>query len=231
MKKSKRWLCLALLPLLALMAARQEETPHAYIALTFDDSPNAALTERLLDGLASRGAHATFFLIGEQLEGQENLVRRMADEGHQLGNHTYTHLRLDTTGAVGLQEVKKTDARLKEIAGERTYWVRPPWGFASEETLREISAPLIYWSVDSEDWSLRDAGKIARRVTAAAGDGDIVLLHDSYPESVDAALRIVDTLQARGFTFVTVEELFAHMNIEAEAGKLYARPDTLRPPK
>lgn len=89
---------------------------------------------------------------------------------------------------------------------------------------------MIYWSVDSEDWQLRSAAAIARRVAAAADDGDIVLLHDLYPESVDAALRIIDALTPRGFVFVTVRELFEHMGIEAEAGKLYARPDRLREP-
>lgn len=214
-----------------MILLRGGENPRACVALTFDDSPNAALTERLLDGLAARGAHATFFLIGEQAAQQEALVRRMAAEGHQLGNHTYTHLRLDTTGADGLREVERTDALLRRVAGERTYWLRPPWGFASERTLRETRTPLIYWSVDSEDWSLRNADAITRRVTQTVRDGDIVLLHDSYGESVDAALAIIDALTPRGFVFVTVEELFTRMGIEPESGKLYARPDTLRAPK
>lgn len=232
--RRKHWLCLFLLPVLALLGADElavpalEPQPTAYIALTFDDSPNGKTTERLLDGLRERGAHATFFVIGEQLEGQEALLRRMADEGHQIGNHTYTHRRLDNTGAVGLHELERTEAALHDTLGGSGYWVRPPWGFASAETLRETSVPLIYWTLDTEDWKLLDADRIARNIIEHAGDGDIVLLHDSYETSVDAALRAIDELSARGCVFVTVEELFARMGVSPETGCLYCRPDRLR---
>lgn len=228
------YLCLLFLPLLALLGARPSAVPAAaaekcaYVALTFDDSPNGKTTERLLDGLRERGAHATFFLIGEQLEGQEALVRRMAAEGHQIGNHTWTHRRLDTTGAVGARELARTETALQEILGGSGYWARPPWGFASAETLRESETPLIHWSVDTEDWKLLDRDKVAQRIVQNACDGDIVLLHDSYESSVDAALAAIDALSARGYAFVTVEELFAHMDITPERGAFYCRPDKLR---
>ena len=236
--KHNRWLCLLLLPLLALLPLRNAavapalaQEPAGYIALTFDDSPNGALTERLLDGLRERGAHATFFIIGQQIGGQEALLRRMAAEGHQIGNHTWTHRRLDTSGAVGLRELERTEAALAELLGGSGYWIRPPWGFASAETLRETAVPLIHWSLDTEDWSVLNADKIARNIIDHARDGDIVLLHDSYETSVDAALRVIDELSARGYAFVTVEELFEKMGIVPETGRLYTRPDTLRPVK
>lgn len=237
MKYDKRWLCLLLLPLLALIPAREaavpaiEPTPTAYVALTFDDSPNAATTERLLDGLAERDAHVTFFVIGQQVEGQEALLRRMADEGHQVGSHTWTHRRLDNSGTVGLHELERTEETLHAVLGGSGYWVRPPWGFASAETLRETHVPLIHWSLDTEDWSVLNADKIARSIIDAAQDGDVVLLHDAYETSVDAALRTIDALSERGCVFVTVEELFDVMDIAPEAGKLYSRPDRLRPVK
>jgi len=232
--RQKRWLCLLLLPLLALPAIRGPSAPAAgavgagCIALTFDDSPNGQTTERLLDGLKARGAHATFFVIGEQLEGQETLLRRMAAEGHQVGNHTWTHRRLDTTGAVGLRELERTEEALHAVLGGSGYWIRPPWGFAGAETLRGARAPLIYWTLDTEDWSVLDAERVSRSIIEGAADGDIVLLHDCYETSVDAALRAVDELSARGFAFVTLEELFARMGVEPELGCLYCRPDRLR---
>ncbi len=234
MKRHTAFLCLLLLPLLALVPARDaaapafEPEPAGYIALTFDDSPNGKTTERLLDGLAARGAHATFFVIGEQIAGQEALLRRMAAEGHQIGNHTWTHRRLDTTGAAGARELARTEKALRETLGGSGYWIRPPWGFASAETLREAGAPLVYWSLDTEDWRVLDAAKVARCITDGVKDGDIVLLHDSYGTSVDAALAAIDALSARGFRFVTVEELFARMLVAPETGCLYCRPDTLR---
>lgn len=232
--KQHRWLCLLALPLFALLGAREaalpviEPQPRAYVALTFDDSPNGETTQRLLDGLRARGAHATFFIIGEQIKGQEPLLRRMADEGHQLGNHTYTHRRLDNSGAVGARELERTEAALAETLGGSGYWVRPPWGFASAETLRETDVPLVYWSLDTEDWRVLDADKVAQCITDNVRGGDIVLLHDSYETSVDAALRAIDALSARGFAFVTVEELFDYMGVTPETGCLYCRPDELR---
>lgn len=233
--KPKPWLYLMLLPLLALIPVRgtaiptTAAEPTGYIALTFDDSPNGALTERLLDGLKERGAHATFFIIGEQIEGQESLLRRMAEEGHQVGNHTYTHRRLDNSGAVGTQELTRTETALREVLGGSGYWVRPPWGFASAETLREADAPLIYWTLDTEDWRVLNADRVAQCIIDGACSGDIVLLHDSYASSVDAALRAIDALSAKGYAFVTVEELFERMCVEPEVGCLYCRPDELRP--
>ena len=238
MKRNKAWFCLLLLPLLALLPPREATVapamarqPAGYIALTFDDSPNEKSTERLLDGLQARGAHATFFIIGQQIEGQEALLRRMAAEGHQIGNHTFTHRRLDTTGAVGLHEIERTEEMLSATLGGSGYWVRPPWGFASAETLRETTVPLIHWSLDTEDWKVLNAGKIAQSIIDNACDGDIVLLHDSYETSVDAALAAIDALTARGYAFVTVEELFARMGVAPETGCLYTRPDKLRPVK
>ena len=232
--KSKRWLCLLVLPLFALLGAREAAVPAmepqhgACIALTFDDSPNAARTERLLDGLRERGAHATFFIIGEQIAGQEALLQRMAAEGHQIGNHTYTHRRLDNSGAVGAQELRRTEAALSAVLGGSGYWIRPPWGFASAETLREADAPLVYWSLDTEDWSVMNDGKIAKCIIDNAQDGDIILLHDAYATSVDAALHAIDALSEQGYAFVTVQELFERMGVEPETGCLYCRPDQLR---
>lgn len=232
--RRKRWLCLLLLPLFALQGAREtavpaiDPHPYRYIALTFDDSPNGTVTERLLDGLRERGAHATFFLIGEQIDGQEALLHRMAEEGHQIGNHTYTHRRLDNSGAVGVRELERTEAAITDVLGGSGYWIRPPWGFASAETLRETDVPLIYWSLDTEDWSVLNADKVTARIVEQAQDGDIVLLHDSYETSVDAALRAIDALSARGYAFVTVEELFARMGVTPCTGCLYCRPDRLR---
>lgn len=232
--RNKRWYCLLFLPLLALIGAYDNVVPAsatqpvAYVALTFDDGPSGKTTERLLDALGERNAHATFFIIGEQVEGQETLLRRMADEGHQIGNHTYSHCRLDNTGAVGKRELERTEEKLRSILGGNEYWVRPPWGFASAETLRETGAPLIYWTLDTEDWKLLDADRVAERIVKNVRDGDIVLLHDSYATSVDAAIQAIDALSVKGFAFVTLEELFLRMGVEPMRGCLYCRPDLLR---
>lgn len=200
-----------------------------YVALTFDDGPRADTTGRLLDGLLERGAAATFFVIGEQVPCNEALLQRMKAEGHQIGNHTYSHVRLlkaDKDAVV--EEVHKAETLLKEAVGEGDFWLRPPYGLIGSERAKLIKTPMIYWSVDPQDWKLLDKDKVVAAVMDAVQPGDIILLHDFYSTSVDAALEIVDRLQKEGYDFVTVEELFRIQGVEPQPGTLYARPDRVR---
>ena len=193
-----------------------------YVALTFDDGPRRDTTARLLDGLQQRGASATFFLVGEQIAGNEDLVERMASEGHQVGNHSWSHAKLQGASRATVDsEIGKTDALLRQLLGEGTYWVRPPYGLLDEGQRSWFTVPLVHWMVDPEDWRLRDADKDVAAVLKAVKPGDIILMHDSVPASVDAALRIVDTLQSQGYTFVTVEELLQLNGVTPEPGVLY----------
>lgn len=213
-----------------------EETRQAlveepkYVALTFDDGPRADTTSMLLNGLLERGAAATFFVIGEQVTGNETLLLRMAVEGHQIGNHTYSHVRLLTAEKnTVIEEVQKTEVILKNLLGERDFWLRPPYGLIDSQRAALIKTPMIYWSLDPEDWKLLDAAKIVDYVVGNVEPGDIILMHDFYPTSVDAALEIIDRLQAQGYTFVTVEELFRIQGVTPQTGVLYASPLQIRP--
>ena len=199
------------------------ELPESkYVALTFDDGPRAGSTERLLDGLAERGVPATFFLIGEQIEANAPLVQRMAEEGHQVGNHTWSHVRLaEADDATVTEQLSKTDMALRTLLGEDDYWVRVPYGLIRDDQRTLFSQPLIQWSVDPEDWRTRDADAITEFVTGQVQPGDIILLHDSLEPSVDAALRIVDALQAEGYTFLTVRDLLDKAGVQTEAGIRY----------
>ena len=228
----RRWALCALLLLLCLLPGRMAARPAAgtaelpaenrFVALTFDDGPRRDTTARLLDGLRARGASATFFLVGRQIAGNEDLLRRMRDEGHQVGNHSWSHANLKDESDWGLrQEVGRTDAALREILGEGEYWLRPPYGFLSAAQRQQVAVPLIKWSVDPEDWKLRDTERDVAAVLDKVGPGDIILMHDTIPATVDAALQIVDALQAEGYTFVTVEELLALSGVEARPGVFY----------
>lgn len=200
-----------------------------YVALTFDDGPRADTTTRLLDGLLERGAAATFFVIGQQIPGNEPLLQRMKAEGHQIGNHTYSHVRLlksDKDAVV--EEIHKTETLLTEAVGAGSFWLRPPYGLIGGERSKLVHTPMIYWSVDPEDWKLLDKDKVVAAVMGAVKPGDIILLHDFYSSSVDAALEIIDRMQADGYAFVTVEELFRINGVTPQAGTLYARPDKAR---
>lgn len=195
------------------------------IALTFDDGPSPQTTAALLDGLKERGAHATFFLIGEQIAGNEAIVRRMKDEGHQIGNHSFTHARLDAADAAALGEIQKTDNALRDVLGDGSYWIRPPWGFASEALKSAVTVPLIFWTLDTMDWSVRSKDLVAHHIIENVRTGDIVLLHDLYDTSADAALQVIDVLGAQGYEFVTLEELFACSGVAPQAGHFYLRAD------
>lgn len=195
-----------------------------YVALTFDDGPKASTTPVLLDGLAQRGVHATFFVIGENVEGNELLLQRMEGEGHQIGLHTYHHKKLDQLNAAGFYaEVDSLRATLTALVGREDFMLRPPYGMMNAATQARAAAPIVLWSVDPEDWSDQDTARQVSVILDNAADGDIILLHDIYPSSVDTALQVVDALMARGFHFVTVEQLFAIRGKTPENGKVYRR--------
>lgn len=203
----------------------EDETP--LIALTFDDGPRRDTTTKLLDGLAERGVPATFFLVGEQLIGNEDVVRRMDAEGHQIGIHTYDHVLLTGLNQADFDEqVDKMRQMLKNILGHNDFLLRPPYGLYDEGVQAKAQCPIILWSIDPEDWGDKNVDRIVRHITDNAADGAIVLLHDIYPTSVEAALRAVDELHARGYMFVTVDQLFGDRGIELESGVVYRNAPT-----
>ena len=179
-----------------------------YIALTFDDGPSRKYTPILLDGLKERGVHATFFLMGKNIEGKEDIVKRMSEEGPLIGNHSYEHVQLSKGGAKAVCEaVEHTQEQIEAITGKRPEYIRPPYGDWNEELEEKIGMAPVLWSLDSMDWKLKDTGKIIHQVLKDVKDGDIILLHDIFPSSVEAALELIDILQKEGYVFVTADEL------------------------
>lgn len=195
-----------------------------FVALTFDDGPKAGTTDVLLDGLARRGVRATFFVIGENVEGNEELLVRMEREGHQIGLHTFHHKSLAAVNGAGFYaEVDKLRENLSGLLEQREFMLRPPYGMITPSNRARAGAPIILWSVDPEDWSDQDTPRQTQVILDTVEDGGIILLHDIYPSSVDTALTVVDELLARGYKFVTVEELFALRGVEPEDGKEYRK--------
>ena len=230
----KHWiflgLCISLLLLrveeapanLAADGAAQIPAETNYVALTFDDGPRRGTTDRLLEGLKERGASATFFLVGEEAERYPELVRRMQAEGHQVGNHTWSHVRLEgASTAVIQEEVGKTEELLETLLGGRGYWLRPPYGLITPGTEKLVRVPMVKWSVDPRDWENKNTDKVVQAILKHVKPNSIILLHDIYDTSVDAALKVVDTLEAQGYCFVTVEELLCLNGVTPEAGELY----------
>ena len=178
------------------------------VALTFDDGPNARYTEALLDGLKEREVRASFFLVGQCIEGNEDTVRRMAEEGHLIGVHCMEHRDLTREPEEeAVRQLMDTAAMIGAVTGRTPEYIRPPFGKWSSGLQEAVPMETVLWSVDSLDWELQDTDRIVRSVLKDTEDGDIILMHDEFQTSVEAAMEIIDNLLAKGYTFVTVDEL------------------------
>lgn len=178
------------------------------VAITFDDGPSTVYTEILLDGLKERGVKATFFLTGREIQYSEDVVRRMSKEGHIVGNHTYSHIDLKRSNyETSKEEIEKTNECIKRVTGKTPKYIRPPYGDWDDRLLEETDMSIVLWSVDPEDWKDQNAGIVARRVIKNTKPGDIILLHDIFKTSVNAAFIIIDELQKKGYDFVTIDKI------------------------
>lgn len=194
----------------ALPIEAEAKTGGKLIAITFDDGPHSRYTEQLLDGLAERGVKATFFMLGENAERNRDVVLRAYEEGHEIACHTWDHP--DLTGCYDSKVVAQIEDTLEELdracGDEADYLVRPPYGSTNARVRALINNPLIYWSVDSEDWSLLNTEKVRKKIVADSYDGCIILCHDIHKTTIPAALQAIDDLMDLGYEFVTVSELY-----------------------
>lgn len=178
------------------------------IALTFDDGPHSYYTDLLLDGLAERGVKVTFFLLGENIEGREDVIRRMSEEGHLIGNHTFYHVDINSLSMEeACAEIRDTSEAIRAITGQQVEYVRPPYGNWNKELECQVMMIPVFWTLDTLDWKVKNTDRIVREVLEDVEENDVILMHDSYRTTVEAALRIVDELQKKGYEFVTADEL------------------------
>ena len=192
--------------MLSLVQQTMEEPPR--VALTFDDGPNSKYTPMLLEGLRKRNILATFFLVGENIEGNEEILLEMQKDGHLIGNHSYHHVQLNKLSieeATG--EIEKTNRLIREWTGEAPVYIRPPYGAWSQELEKVVDMIPVFWNVDSLDWKLQNKEQVLSCLSGQVKEGDVILMHDGYRSSVDAAFALVDHLQKQGFVFVNVEEM------------------------
>lgn len=178
------------------------------IAFTFDDGPHPVWTEKLLDGLKERGIRATFFVIGQSAEQYPELIQRMINEGNQVGNHTYSHVQLTACDEKNaLEEIQKTQEVIYQAAGFQPVYIRPPFGSWNEKLQEETSLEAVLWDVDPYDWKVQNADAVVKSILQQTEDGSIILLHDVYETSVEAALKAADLFIEKGYRFCTVDEI------------------------
>ncbi len=179
------------------------------VAITFDDGPHPICTPRLLDGLKERNVVATFFVTGKSIEGNEAILKRISDEGHSIGNHTYDHVNLKKIPAdEAINQIEKENELIYNITGKYPILIRPPFGEYSRKMLDEVDMILALWTVDPRDSTkTRPSWELTNKIVKNTKAGDIILLHDIFESSVDAALDSIDKLKEEGYTFVTLEDL------------------------
>jgi len=185
-----------------------------YIAMTFDDGPSPATTPRLLDILKQRNIKATFFMIGQNAQANPTIVQRILAEGHEIGNHTWTHPQLSKLSDDRVtEELDKTQNAIKSACGYTPVLMRPPYGAITarqkEWIEKQFGLSVIIWSVDPFDWKRPGESVIEQRILAGARPGAIILSHDIHKQTVDAMPATLDALAAKGFKFVTVSQLIA----------------------
>ena len=195
----------------------------SYIALTFDDGPSAKLTPKLLDLLAAHHIKATFFVIGENVSEHPEIVARAAREGHQIGNHSWSHPNLGKMSDDGVRrQLQRTEDAIKSAIAARPTLLRPPYGSITARQKRWIHADfgykIILWDVDPLDWKRPGPAVVRNRIVKQTRPGSIVLAHDIHPGTIDAMPATIEQLEANGFKFVTVSELIQ-----------MARPETPKP--
>lgn len=191
------------------------------VALTFDDGPHAKLTPIVLDVLKKHQVKATFFVQGKSIKAYPEVARRAIAEGHELGNHTWSHAYLSKVSREkATDQLKRTSDIIESTTGQRPKVMRPPGGFVTaalaDWVLSDLGMTSVMWDVDTNDWRRPGTAVIAQRAISGAKAGSFILVHDIHPASVAAVDAIVTGLKQRGFTLVTCSEMLAMGKARAE---------------
>jgi peptidoglycan/xylan/chitin deacetylase (PgdA/CDA1 family) len=206
-----------------------------YIAMTFDDGPHATNTAKLLEMAAKRHIKLTFFVLGECVQQNPTVLQREVAEGHEIGNHSWSHPNLAKLSDEAVRsQLQRTEDIIVKTAGVKPKLMRPPYG---ELTKRQrvwvhhvFGYKVILWDVDPLDWKRPGPDVVARRIIAGARPGSIILSHDIHPPTIEAMPQVFDALLAKGFKFVTVSELLA-MNKGGERPEAVNSPEGQPRPK
>ena len=191
-----------------LYKAYLEKKNRKVVALTFDDGPNPTTTTQALDTLSKYGIKATFFVLGKNVSGNEEILKRMKADGHVIGNHSWSHPVLSK---LSLDEAKKqitdTEAALTKVLGSSSKLMRPPYGAITDDIRNSLDLSFIMWDVDSLDWKSKNEAAILTEIQREVKNGSIILMHDIHAETVNALPKVIDYLKGQGYEFVTVPEM------------------------
>ena len=206
-----------------LYKAYYEKKNQKVVALTFDDGPNPATTNQALDTLSKYGIKATFFVLGKNVSGNEEILKRMKADGHVIGNHSWSHPVLSK---LSLDDAKKqitdTEDALTKVLGSSSKLMRPPYGAITDDIRNSLDLSFIMWDVDSLDWKSKNEAAILTEIQHQVANGSIVLMHDIHSPTVNALPRVIEYLKNQGYTFVTIPEM---LNTRLKPHELYYSRD------
>lgn len=194
------------------------------LAITFDDGPAPSTTLKLLDGLRERDAKVTFFVLGNRVRQFPEIIKKAYDEGHTIGSHTYSHKNLKNLNDNELKiEITRANDEIEKAIGKSPTILRPPYGEYNKHVIDISGMPFILWNIDPQDWKYKDTERVYDHIINSAKDGNIILLHDIYDTSVEAALMAIDTLIEQGYAIVSLEELEKLGKIDLKNNQAYFR--------
>lgn len=197
-------------------------TNEKIVALTFDDGPDEVFTPQILDILKKYNIKATFYVIGEKVQYNKKIIKREYEEGHEIGNHTYTHINVSKNSYNKIKkEIKDTQSAVKSVTGTYPKTFRPPYRAISKdmcEIIKSNNMNIVLWSyVDARDWSSPGVSSIIKTIENGVQNGCIILLHDynkirnPKSQTIEALDKIIPDLLEKGYKFVTISELIEHL--------------------
>lgn len=200
---------------LSVVEDQEIDPDKPMIALTFDDGPNPYTTPDLLDILKENDARATFFMLGTNVENYPDVVARVYQEGHEIGNHSWAHKDFSTMTDKKeiIENYQKADDAIFAACGHDASYVRPPYGSTSELYDQTIDRTSVLWSVDTRDWESHDPKAIQAAIETYAGDGSVILLHDIHKDTIDSMKKVIPMLKEKGYQLVTVDDLIRYGKI------------------
>ncbi len=201
---------------------RELDTGKPMVALTFDDGPHPKYTVEILESLKENNAVATFFVLGNRAEVYKSTINSIIEGGNEIGNHTYDHKELTKLNSKEIEsEITRTAKILESITGMTPLVTRPAYGSINDNVKLYAGSPLVLWSIDTMDWKSRNKNKIVNITLKNVKDGDIILMHDIYKSTAEAAKVIIKELKAKGYQMVTISELYRAREVTLQNGHAY----------
>jgi peptidoglycan-N-acetylglucosamine deacetylase len=186
-------------------------TGRKVVALTYDDGPHPRITPQLLDLLARKRVRATFYVLGPMVEQYPQITKRIAEEGHEVANHSYSHKEYTKLSSSAVeQDLRKTHDLIVSASGAPVTTFRPPYGATNSrvnQQCEEMGYKVVLWDVDTNDWRKRTTQQMVATILKETKDGSIILMHDRYQTTLDTTEAVIDALRERGFEFTTVADM------------------------